>query len=240
MINMPVTGEPLFGFTELFVRKIEAPLVTTQIPEIWEVVSDIGKTEPAAWKRQITEIAICESNPNVIYIVTAGQQNPPGSDWQLKSGLYKTTTGIKPDEGKTNFTKIDYPAENYDNDTLAIITGIAVDPQNADRIWITFTGLIHQYRVWFSENGGRNWTNADPNGILANNPVNAIAYHENSSDQIFIGTDKGLYKKDRLHDWEKVKDFPSVRITEMKINKGLNRLRIATFGRGLWEGDLRE
>jgi hypothetical protein len=240
MVNMPGSGEALFGFTELFLRKLEAPTTVTPITEIWEVVSDIGKTEPAGWKRQITEIAICKSKPDVIYVVTAGQQNPPGSDWQLKSGLYKTTTGIKPDETKTKFTKIDYPGENHDNDTLAIITGIAVDPLNADRVWITFTGIPSQYRIWLTENGGRTWTNADPKGILGNNPVNAIAYRENSSDQLFIGTDKGLYKKDRLHDWEKVKDFPSVRITEIKINKGLNRLRIATFGRGLWEGNLGE
>ncbi len=240
MINLPISGEPVFGFSELCLKKIEVPLVTTPAAEVWEVVSDLGKTEPAAWKRQITEIAICASNPQVIYLVTAGQQNPPGSEWQLKSRIYKTTTGGKSLGDKPGYTKIEYPGENYNNDTLAIITGIAVDPKNADKVWICFTGIPSQYRVWFTENGGRTWQNADPNGVLENNPINAIAYYQNTNDQLFIGTDKGLYTKERLNDWKKVNDFPSVRITEMKINKGLKRLRVATFGRGLWEGDLRE
>jgi hypothetical protein len=29
-----------------------------------------------------------------------------------------------------------------------------------------------------------------------------------------------------------------VRITELKINYAFNKLRVATFGRGLWEGEL--
>ncbi|OQX74836.1 MAG: hypothetical protein B6D64_12455, partial [Bacteroidetes bacterium 4484_276] len=70
--------------------------------------------------------------------------------------------------------------------------------------------------------------------------VNAIAYHESTNDRLYLGTDFGLYTKGRYSDWEKVEEFPSVRITELKINKNFDKLRVATFGRGLWEGPLAE
>lgn len=240
MVNHPESGDLLFGFTEVFQKNISTPMVTTPVDDIWQVKSDIIKLEPVGWRRQITEIAICKTQPDAIYIITGGQQNPPGSKWQLRSSLYKSTTGLFEDNNKNYFSEISYPGEMYDNDTLAILTGIATDPGNPERIFICYTGLIGQFRVWYSENGGKNWNNLDPKGIFKNIPVNAIAYQENTSDRLYIGTDFGLYTMNRYSDWKKVNEFPSVRITELKINKNFNKLRVATFGRGLWEGPLAE
>ena len=241
MVNHPVTGNLFFGFTEVFEKIMEKPDRMTPVEDVWRLRSDIELIEPAAWKRQITDIAISKADPDVVYIVTGGQQNPPDADWQLKSRIFKSTTGLCSDKRKKRcFHGNFYPGENFDNDTLAIITGIAVDPRNADRVFISYTGLIGQFRVWYSDNGGKSWRNLDPNGILSDKPVNAIVFQENSSDRLYAGTDFGLYTKDRYSDWEKIEDFPSVRITELKINPTYHKLRVATFGRGLWEGPLVE
>lgn len=240
MHNHPETLKPWFGFTELYSREIDKPLLKTKSEDIWVRQSDIFKTEPFSWRRQITELAFCKAKPENIYVVTGGQQNSPWTDWHLPSGLYKSEHGglNGRDESEIRFKALNYPGVDYDDDTLAIITGIAVTPYNPNQVWISYTGIPKKYRVWFSDDGGESWINADPNGILADNPVNAIAYQEGSADRIYLGTDRGLYTKNRFSDWQKVEDFPSVRITELKINYAFNKLRIATFGRGLWEGEL--
>jgi hypothetical protein len=238
MVNHPETGALLFGFTEVFQKNIVAPAVTTRLEDIWELKSDITRLEIEAWKRQITEIAICENNPDYVYLITGGQQNPPDSEWHLRSRLYKSTKGFKTNDRNNYFEGNAYPGENFDNDTLAILSSVAVDPDNPDLVYLGYAGLPGQFRVWYSDNGGKDWHNADPNRIFNKNPVNAIAIDKDANNRLYAGTDFGLYTKDEGEDWEKVEEFPSVRITELKINKRFNKIRIATFGRGLWEGPL--
>ncbi|MBE0639047.1 MAG: hypothetical protein IH598_11050 [Bacteroidales bacterium] len=238
VVSHPVSGQPWFGFSEIFTKEITQPEFVTPREEVWTRQSDLHLSEPAAWKRQITEISICKSDPDVIYVVTAGQQNPPHMEWQLKSGLYKSENGgIKgTDQTGLHFEPVDYPGKDFDDDTLAIITGVLVHPLNPDHIWLTYTGIPREYRIWESKDGGKTWENADPEGVFAVNPVNAIAYLEGSDDRLYLGADRGLYTKTRTTDWQKVDDFPNVRITEVNINKQFDRIRVATFGRGLWDG----
>lgn len=237
MINYPADDKLWFGFTELF--RLENEKADFKMPsnEIWWRQSDLFETEPKSHARQITEIAIGKTHPNTIYLVTAGQQNDPASDWQLESGLFKSTRGglNNIDVEGQQFVRLNHPGYQADNDTIAIITGICVDPENPNRVWITFTGINGKYRVWFSENGGNTWSNADPSGVFSSNPVNAIVFQNNKSQTIYLGTDLGLYSKNKYSDWQKVEDFPSVRVTEIKFNEKLMKLYVATFGRGLWE-----
>jgi len=239
--SSPGDGDLVFGFTELFRKKINFPDYRMPSDSVWEIISDLRKWEHQGWRRQIIEIGTSKSNPDIMYVVTAGQNNPAGSDWQLKSALYKTRDINSPvmSDGK-KFIQLYYPGQLFDDDTLAIITGIAVDPKNADRVWISYTGLPGRFKVWRSENGGQTWLDADPGGVFKINPVNAIAYIENSSDRLIIGTDRGLFTRDRFSLWEQIENFPGVRVTEININYGLNKIRVATFGRGLWESFLKE
>lgn len=242
LVNHPKTGEPWFGFSEIFTKEILRPEHITPREEVWTRQSDLYLTEPEAWKRQITEISICKASPDVVYVVTAGQQNPPHMDWQLKSGLYKSVKGgiNGTDQAEIHFKPVDFPGKDYDDDTLAIITGVLVNPLNPDHVWITYTGIPREYRIWESKDGGKIWENADPDGVFATNPVNAIVYLEGSDDRLYVGTDRGLYTKTNNTAWQHISEFPNVRITEININRNFKKLRIATFGRGLWEGPLAE
>lgn len=243
LCNNPLTNTMYFGFTEVWKQKLDWPVSNTIWTDLWEIDSDIHNAhdpELGGWQRQIIELVICESDTNTIYIVTGGQQNEP-EVWQLESHLFKSTTGgingVIP--APSNFKELDYPC--VEGEHFPIITGIVVDPLNEDRIWICYTGYQDQYKVWYTDDGGEDieeWENWDPNGTLNNLPVNAIAYQYGTPDRIYIGTDAGVYTRDSNTDWEKYGDCPNVRVTEMKINYCSNKLRIATFGRGVWEGDL--
>ena len=240
LINHPSDGKLWFGFTELFSLEQQKANYSVPATDIWWRQSDIYKAEPMGHARQITELAISQSDNKIMYVVTGGQQNDPSSDWQLESGLYRSVNGGigNRDNENQQFIRLNHPGYLNDNDTIAIITSICLHPSNPEKLWIGFTGINGQYRVWSTENGGETWTNVDPNGLLADKPVNAIALQNVEKELLYIGTDYGLFFKDNHSDWQRVTDFPSVRITELKINEKLMKLHVATFGRGLWEKSL--
>jgi hypothetical protein len=237
LVNHPVTGDPWFGFSEIYTKRIEDPTNIDRPDSIWVRQSDLFKTETQSWRRQITEMEISTKNPDIIYVVTGGVQNPPTEVWQLPSGLYKSSSGGLQgiDRSEKAFERIDYPGQYDDDDTLAIISGIALSPDDPDELWITYLGIMPQYRIWHSKDGGTTWDNADPEEIFANNSVNAIAISNRPSRRFWLGTDRGLYTRTDKTSWQQVPGFPHVRVTEININKHFGKIRVATFGRGLWE-----
>jgi hypothetical protein len=121
------------------------------------------------------------------------------------------------------------------NGNFPLISGIAVHPEDPDKVWVSLIGYDNiDMRVAFSNDGGITWSNADPNNSLPNLPVNNIAYQFGSNDVLYIGTDVGIFYKDAsMSNWERYGNFPNVRVTELKINYCQNKLRAATFGRSI-------
>lgn len=231
----PITHEPYSGFSEIY-RQVTA--------NTWELESDIGKTEPETWKRQITELAISKSNPDIIYAITMGLDPCcPGFQWLLNPRLMKSATGFQNGNyGIDKFTEVDLLAggiPTYSGYTqLPAISGIAIHPTNPNKIWITFVGYSELHKVYRSDDGGVSWINEDPNGCLLNLPVNGIVYQDGTDDRLYIATDRGVYTKDNTSDWQEYGDLPNVRVVELKINYCNNSIKVATFGRGIFEADL--
>jgi hypothetical protein len=238
MVNNPMTNSLFFGFTELYRRKKIPSHSNEPWTDVWGGASDLYKKETARWKRQITELVICESDTNTMYLVTGGVYR--NDSIYVSSRLFKTTTGVcEYPSIDTCFVELTQPY--FSGGLQPILTGITVDPLNENRVWICYSGYYDNYKVWHSDDGGLSWENYDPLGLLHNLPVNAIVYQYGSTDRIYIGTDAGVYTRDANNtEWEKYGDFPNVRVTEMKINYCKGKLMVATFGRGVWEGDLIE
>jgi hypothetical protein len=130
------------------------------------------------------------------------------------------------------------------------ISSIAVDPRDADRVFITFSnyGVIS---VWSSENGGESWNsisgnleeNSDGSGngpsiryfsILPNGQNNAL---------YFIGTSLGLYKTETLNGentvWsqEATEVVGSSIVSMIKVNNVEGNVVAATHGNGVFQGN---
>ncbi|MEM6262988.1 MAG: T9SS type A sorting domain-containing protein [Bacteroidota bacterium] len=119
------------------------------------------------------------------------------------------------------------------------ITDIATDPNNENRVWLSFSGYLPEVKVWMSTNGGNDWVNADPNGTLPNMPVNCIEYQNGSNDRLFVGTDVGVFYRKSNGDWERYgTDCPNFYVMDIKINACAAKMRVSTYGRGLWEADI--
>ena len=81
----------IIAFSELVAQNIESidPLKRDR-----EIVSDLHYSESELWKRGITEAAIAPSDPDAIYLITAGVDDPnPGSALYLSPNLYGSSVG---------------------------------------------------------------------------------------------------------------------------------------------------
>ncbi|MEI7802622.1 MAG: T9SS type A sorting domain-containing protein, partial [Bacteroidota bacterium] len=160
-------------------------------------------------------LAICPTAPNILYAATS-------------SKIFRTT-----DQGFT-WTDITNNLPVY----AASITHIAVKTNDANKLWVTFSGFSDGNKVFESIDGGVHWENISAG--IPNMPVNCIVYENNSPDAIYVGTDLGVYYKENyLSNWVAINNgLPNVIVDELEIQYSSGKLRAATFGRGLWETNL--
>ena len=190
-----------------------------------------------------------------------------GATWTaITSGLYPTSTGggflipviAAPSDTNTiyvaRFTEL-YKTTNggISWTTLtsagvlpdAYITGMAVDPTDANKVWITYTSyLSHFYttsnqRVFKTTDGGLTWTNITYTGLPFGSN-NCILHHDGPADALYVGTDLGVYYLDNtMSSWVPYTNgIPNVRVTDLDIQQSVGKIRAATYGRGIWESDL--
>ncbi len=145
--------------------------------------------------------------------------------------FYRTNDALIP-SGNANWTSIlpGLPPE--------WISGIAVNPDNANHVFVVFSGYNDGQKVFSSTNSGNagSWVNIT--GSLPNVPVNCIRYHDNGlgNNSLYIGTDIGVfYRDDDLGDWIFFSNnLPVTIVLDLFINTASNIIAAGCYGRGLW------
>ena len=132
-----------------------------------------------------------------------------------------------------NWTYIKPGLPNYN------ITDVAVSTNNADRVWVTFSDYNNVHKIYETNDAGTNWTNISGNN-LPELPVNCIVYQGGANDDLYIGTDIGVYYKDNtMSEWVPFNEgLPNVIVTELEIHYSEGTISAATYGRGVWESPL--
>ncbi len=166
-------------------------------------------TSLPASSNKFISVVVAPSNSNYVY---ASKNNE----------IWLTTNG-------STFNQVTLPNGN--------LTYLCVDPQNEQHIWATIGGYTAGVKVFYSANAGQTWTNIS--GNLPNLPANCITYGPGTNDGVYVGTDIGVYYKDNtLPNWVFYSNgLPNVIIDELEFQQSSNKLRAATYGRGLWEVD---
>lgn len=157
-------------------------------------------------------ISIAPSNPNVIY-VSGGL------------GVKRTTNG-----GST-WTNITTP-------TFGRVKSIEVHPTNPQEVYIAYSGY-GSGKVYKSTNSGSSWTNITAS--LPNIPTHKIVYKTGSTDgELFLATDLGVYYwTNTKNDWVRLgTGLPNVIVHDIEIHYGTEKIRAATYGRGVWEASI--
>ncbi|MBC7554220.1 MAG: T9SS type A sorting domain-containing protein, partial [Taibaiella sp.] len=124
--------------------------------------------------------------------------------------------------------------------TFAAKTFIAVDYTDPMKVYVTTSGYSAANKVFMSTNGGTTWTNISAG--LPNLPANCIAVDSTTPGALFVGTDMGMYyKDDTLTSWAPYSiGLPNVIVDDIDINYTNYKIRVATYGRGVWECKLRK
>ena len=264
MVNHPQTEKMYFTMSEVFQRQLhrQRNLTTDTDDNMWYMRSNIGNFDIPRWRRQqMTQLDICEENPDWMLLAMSGtvvdaDLSQEHNVYVAEPQLFLSTTGGC--EGVPDFMNVcwdsltqnlinsgvvntSYQAQHPDNSSsiIPIITGIAFDPENHLKAWVCFTGYEPTAKVWKTIDGGQSWINDDPNQSILNLPINDMVYQKGTNDMIYLASDAGVFYKDAsMTDWKKYCDFPNVRVMELKINYCMGKIRAATFGRSVWEGDL--
>lgn len=158
----------------------------------------------------INHLAISEVDSNIMYM-------------GVRNYLYKSTNG-----GST---------WNAIFNRSSWISGIAVDPTNAHRVFVTLSGYTQTERVF--EILGTEIKNITYN--LPNIPASAIVVQKNTSGRIFIGTDIGVMIKsdDFTDEWNLFsQNLPPAVVSDLKIVYSTGQLYAGTYGRGVWATQL--
>jgi PKD repeat protein len=120
----------------------------------------------------------------------------------------------------------------------AAISHIAVSHLNPLHVAISRSGYSNAQKLYTSTDGGLSWKNLS--GSLPNIPANCVTYVEDNSGGMYVGTDVGVYYRDKnMYDWVPFNDgLPNVIVNELEINYLNKKIRAGTYGRGLYESKL--
>ena len=162
----------------------------------------------------IRSIALAPSDQNYIYAASYSKikvTKDAGQSW----------TYIKP--GLANYN----------------MTDITVSNNDADRAWVTFSDYNNVHKVYETNDAGSSWTNISGSN-LPNLPVNCIVYQGGTEDDLYIGTDIGVYYKNKnMSEWIPFNNgLPNVIVKELEIHYDEGTISAATFGRGVWKSPL--
>ncbi len=153
----------------------------------------------------LADLAVAPSDPNYIYASTG-------------TTLYVTTN-----DGATWTTRT----------APSTINDIAVDPTDPTKIWIACNSTTN--RIMVSTDAGATFTNISANlpGIVAR----TVVVDDNTPRGIYAGMNIGVYfREEGTASWTNFSDnLPLVAINELDIQKAAGKIRVATYGRGVWE-----
>jgi hypothetical protein len=139
----------------------------------------------------------------------------------------------------TEITSMDFPQNGF-------ITGVTVNPDNADQVLVVFSNYGVQ-PVFYTADGGKTWTavtgnlRANPDGTGAGpSCVTAAFQNFGGTTRIFLGTSTGLYSTSRLDGakttWaqEGASVIGNVPVTGVAARQTDGYVAIATFANGMY------
>ena len=130
------------------------------------------------------------------------------------------------------------------------ISSIFVDPHDptGQTVYVTVQGFtgngINVSKVYVSSNGGASWLNITSN--LLNAPANSIVVDPNDANTVYLAMDNGVWVTTNVADcanassncWSSfgtsLPNAPAIQLGTFNEG-GTSMLRVATYGRGIWE-----
>jgi hypothetical protein len=198
----------------------------------------------------VTPMAIHPTNQNTLYGGWTGfyKSTNGGVSWTLLSGA--TITGRLEDiaiaPSDTNYIYTSAGSTLYVSTNAGVtwavrtvtgtISDICVHRTIPSKVYVTTTSVGNQLQV--STNAGASFTNIST-GLPAVS-ARSVAIENNAVQGLYVGMNTGVYyKNDTMSAWGNYSgNLPAVAVNELEIQYATGRLRMATYGRGVWDAPL--
>ena len=136
----------------------------------------------------------------------------------------------KSTDGGMNWSAVPYPSV-----ALFDVPNLVISPTDPDMMWVCGASTVER-----TINGGQTWT--DFSGTLpAGIGLSSIKYQEGSNEGLYVGGDLGnvFYRDSTMTDWVLFNNnLPKVRLNDIEVSATDGTIRVATWGRGIWESPL--
>ena len=205
--------------------------------------------ESAEW---VTPYVLSHSNSGIMYVGCNNiyKTSNSGISWtnttNYSSGKFSVMAIAPSDENYIYATKEDLLIKTSDGganwEEVYIpnggdITDIEVSNDNPEVVYLCLS-LSSSARVYKSTDACESYEEIT-NGLppLA---VNCIALENNEENGIYLGMEIGvLYTNDNLDEWIQFSEnLPNVKITDLQVLNSIDKVRAASYGRGVWESEL--
>ncbi|MCC7298486.1 MAG: fibronectin type III domain-containing protein [Bacteroidia bacterium] len=198
----------------------------------------------------VTPLAMHPSNHDTVYGGWQGvyRSDDGGQTWtKLASGLSSTIDALAVAHSNTqyiyaatgnNLYRLTQGGNVWNTSKPAgAITSIFVSKVNPLKLWITTNNSSNN--VWYSIDGGVSFS--DISAGLPAMAARSIVVDEMNAHTIYVGMNIGVYYRDSINNtWaEHATGLPFVAVNEVEIQESGSKLRVATYGRGVWESNLR-
>lgn len=210
--------------------------------------TDINQpNSPSEW---VTPLAMHPTNQSILYGGYTGvfKSENAGSTWTLISGsaINDKMDVLRVAKSNANYIygsvgPILYRTSNggssWTSTTLsADITSIFISTTNPEKIWITLNATSNQVGVSLNSGNTFTWFSAGLPGISAR----TVVVDEAGDNGVYVGMNIGVYYRDDINtSWVAFgTGLPLVAINELEIQDSAAKIRVATYGRGVWENEL--
>jgi uncharacterized protein (TIGR03437 family) len=171
----------------------------------------------------VTAVEVSAAKPEVVYAAVTTSRNrsaffvntaalTDGSTWQERS------TGLPPRQ----------------------ITRIVTNPANANEVFVTVAGYTvydtqKPGHVFHSTDGGQTWQDISTN--LPDIPALDLALDPDQPGTLYLGTSIGVFTaSDVGGQWQAMgTGLPRAAVNSIRLHRGARLLRVATYGRGMWD-----
>ncbi len=215
--------------------------------------SNISPPEQDGEGAWITPFRLDPNNPNRIVVGYSSvyESLDQGNTWtnigdELANGANLNHIAISESNGsrvyaiRNNILYVkDIDSNNWIPKSLPIgsITDIEVDPVDMNQIVIVAGGYTSGNKIFSSPDAGDSWINITDD--LPNVRFGAVEFYKDIDDALFIGSDAGVYYRDNsAPTWIPYGTLPNTRINDIEIQYSTQKIRVGTYGRGVFEADV--
>lgn len=209
----PVNHDMLFCAGQRMMRSIDGGAK-------WELMLDAKKMDQKNFSAY--RFFLSDDHPGVMYVymLTEDREAPV---------IYRTFNVTAPKVEDIVWEKVaDLPVRGW-------IMNIAVDQEDPRQFWVLYNRMETTGKIW-KYNGS---TYIDETQNLATAKCESMVLERGSDARLYLGSNYGVFTKEKGESqWTLLRGLPGTFIKSMDINYKSQKLIVATYGRGIWQGDL--